>query len=472
LNLIESTRLDECDQTNENKAFETKEIPNLSKKEEIEDEKNETLISSSFLLENEKEEEQEQEADEGEEDELSYKDFIPKKSCLKPKLLINELSNSDYSSISDTNATSSPLMSPSCTNSSGISLWSSNNNESACNSTTSSSKKRVLFADDAGKELFTVRTMSEPSNCPPKLTSKVVQYFLNREFSNQNDTTKQDEFDNNYSNNNNNTTGSHQLINNQFFSSSRSYDYGISALNYTNDVNKLSGSLAVYSLNFQQPAGDYLKFRQRIEHKNVSLENVLLNGFQVNGTIKVKNINFHKNVFVRFSFNNWQTFEDFQAIYVHNDYFSSNSPTSLSSSSISASFCGANTSSYYPVHKENDTFRFEIQLPRTVDETKLDGTNLKHATASIQFCICYRTGASDDINEYWDNNDGLNYEILQYVIDLERLKPNQHASSAQLAKHNINNNNINNKQQKSNYFKYENNKSKCSLLAQENGVYY
>ena len=94
MNLIESTRLDECDQTNENKAFESKEIPNLSKKEEIEDEKNETLISSSFLLENEKEEEEADDGEEEEEDELSYKDFIPKKSCLKPKLLINELSYS------------------------------------------------------------------------------------------------------------------------------------------------------------------------------------------------------------------------------------------------------------------------------------------------------------------------------------------------------------------------------------------
>ena len=82
----------------------------------------------------------------------------------------------------------------------------------------------------------------------------------------------------------------------------------------------------------------------------------------------------------------------------------------------------------------------------------------KHATASIQFCICYRTGTGDETREYWDNNDGLNYEILQYLIDLERLKPNQHASTAaaaQLAKNNTN-------KQKLNYYK----------SAQESGVYY
>jgi hypothetical protein len=74
----------------------------------------------------------------------------------------------------------------------------------------------------------------------------------------------------------------------------RQFDYGISASNYTNDISQMSGSIAVYSLNFNQPASDYVGFRQKIEHECVSLENVLLNRFQINGTIKVKNIHFQK----------------------------------------------------------------------------------------------------------------------------------------------------------------------------------
>ena len=97
MNLIESTRLDECD-LNEKKNIvvgvalnvETSLTTNDVKKEETEDEKNETLISSSFLLENEQEEQEQGEKNiEDELDELSYKDFIPKKSCLKSKIFIN-----------------------------------------------------------------------------------------------------------------------------------------------------------------------------------------------------------------------------------------------------------------------------------------------------------------------------------------------------------------------------------------------
>jgi hypothetical protein len=44
----------------------------------------------------------------------------------------------------------------------------------------------ISIADKCGKELFTVRTMNVPSNCPPKLTSKILQYFFNHEFDRSN----------------------------------------------------------------------------------------------------------------------------------------------------------------------------------------------------------------------------------------------------------------------------------------------
>lgn len=159
----------------------------------------------------------------------------------------------------------------------------------------SRSKKRVSFADFCGKDLFTIRTMSEPSNCPPKLTSKIVQFFLNREFNQQpggfkssssfNGTTRTGGLLNDYLYSNGNTTTTSS--NSDFFSRARNYGYGISTSNYTNDLNQLAGTIAVYSLNFAQPSADYFKFRQNIAEKCVSLENVQLNRFQINGTIKV-----------------------------------------------------------------------------------------------------------------------------------------------------------------------------------------
>jgi protein phosphatase 1 regulatory subunit 3A/B/C/D/E len=211
---------------------------------------------------------------------------------------------------------------------------------------------------------------------------------------------------------------------------SRQYDYGISGLTYTSDLTQLQGSIAVYALSFSQPASDYLKFRNRINEKNVSLENVVLNRFQLSGTIKVKNMSYSKHVFVRTSFNKWASCQDHTAQYVSNDPYSSGgdaassaSMSSPTSSSLSAAFYSVNRADYsmQPKHKEFDTFRFEFELPKTAENTNSADSN-NPVNASIQFCVCYRT---DSGAEFWDNNDGLNYEILQYIIDAEKLKPSR-----------------------------------------------
>lgn len=237
---------------------------------------------------------------------------------------------------------------------------------------------------------------------------------------------------------------------------------GINASNYTNDVNQLKGSIAVYSLNFGQPAIDYFKFRQRLEENSMSLENVLLNGFQINGTVKVKNISFEKKVFIRCSFNKWKDYQDYEASYVTSDFFSgSNSMDSPSGSSYSAAFCGTNN---VPVHKEYDTFRFEFKLPKHAEPdamTRPSANNYKsNITASIEFCICYQSGAGNNMREFWDSNGGSNYEILQYVIDLERLK-NHHLKNGSVNKYQTN---------KKNYFNASGIMS--TGIALDNEIYY
>lgn len=327
-----------------------------------------------------------------EEDEL-FKDFGPRKSCLK-KLFI------DCSGI-EVNATSSPL-NPSTPTSPSFSLCSSStiSSPNSCTSFNSSSanKKRVSFADSNGRELCTIRTMSEPSNCPPKLTSKIVEYFLNREF---------------------NSTSTR--LNDYYYSNYTSY--GISASSSSSN----DASIAVYSLNFAQPAGDYLKFRQRLDEKNVCLENVVLNRFCINGTIKVKNINFHKQVFIRCSLDKWSSYQDIQAQYVPSEYYSTpvgpSSPTSYSATFYEAT--------YQPGHKDYDTFRFQFDLPKHVDAPT---SNNSAPNNIIQFCVCYQTGNE----QYWDNNYGINYEILQYVIGLVN-KPAQAKSNFYVGKAKPNN---------------------------------
>jgi len=423
--------------------------------------------------------------------ENELKIFMPKKSCLKPKLFIDTSSTGNM--IDSAYATSSPLSSPFCSSTTCSSLEQSSalnsptmSNLSLSTNSSSGTKKRVSFADASGKELFTVRTMSEPSNCPPKLTSKIVQYFLNREFSSNSSNCLTNRFG---SGSNFFDLGSNYNFDSNRYSNvnsyERNYDYGISALNYSNDVSKLSGSIAVYTLNFNQPASDYLRFRNGLEEKFVSLENVVLNRFQINGTIKVKNVNYHKQVFVRCSFNSWHSYEDIQASFVPCDFYTSAGSISPTQTHISPTFYASNHSIYQPYHKEYDTFKFEFQLPKTVDENNqkslsTDPNNKSNASASIQFCICYKSGAGSEQKEFWDSNNGQNYEILQYIIDIEKLKPSnkQQQQQQQLTSgSSINNKSVNNK---SNQFKYDVSSYSSKMnyvgcLAQENhitGIYY
>lgn len=138
-----------------------------------------------------------------------------------------------------------------------------------------------------------------------------------------------------------------------------------------------------FELKFGQPASDYLAFREKIEKNCVSLENVILRDYNVLGTIKVKNISFDKKVFARCTFDSWETSRDIEAKYVQ-------PPGDNSGHSV-------------------DTFSFDFDIPTNFDMDK-----------KIQFCICYRTPSE----EFWDSNNGDNYEISQHKY---RPKPNQSA---------------------------------------------
>lgn len=64
-----------------------------------------------------------------------------------------------------------------------------------------------------------------------------------------------------------------------------------------------------WTIDFRQPASDYLTYRRRLEENSVSLENVIIKEAEscIVGTVKVKNICFEKEVFVRSSWDNWKS---------------------------------------------------------------------------------------------------------------------------------------------------------------------
>ncbi|XP_071480600.1 protein phosphatase 1 regulatory subunit 3B-like [Diadema antillarum] len=178
-------------------------------------------------------------------------------------------------------------------------------------------KKRVCFADSKGLSLQTVKYMDGPSNMPPKLHIHLIQ-----------DVTEGAE---------------------------------------ANPTHPFS-----YVPEFDQPASNYLEFRDRLEQECVCLENVLIkDNITVVGTIKVKNIAFEKAVVVRVTFDDWTSHTDVQASYVV--------PSQPSNS-----------------RDKYDTFSFSLDIP----------PNLGGRT--FEFCINY----TSQCKSFWDNNRGNNYKIV------------------------------------------------------------
>lgn len=175
-------------------------------------------------------------------------------------------------------------------------------------------KKRVSFADNMGFALATVKIMTEPSDVPPRLKPEILASI---------------------------TQGA---------------TAGVS-----------SGPPLV--LDFKQPASDYLSFRDKLDKFFVSLENVIIKDYTVLGTVKVKNITFEKKVFLRCTFDSWETHMDVESKYV----------------------------SYSDTNTVFDTFSFEFEVPTNFDQQK-----------KMEFAVCF---VADD-KEYWDNNEGKNYKIF------------------------------------------------------------
>lgn len=178
-------------------------------------------------------------------------------------------------------------------------------------------KKRVVFADDRGLALEHVKVMMEPSHVPPYWALEIVASpTLERK-------------------------------------------------------PPPKPVIDLWEMRFNQPASDYVEFRRRITEEFVSLENVIIkqNECAVDGTVKVKNLDYNKEVFIRTSSDGWMTTEDTYCAFVESGPLNKN------------------RESVY------DTFAFRLQLP--VHSRCLD------------FCVCFKCKGE----EFWDNNKERNYAI-------------------------------------------------------------
>lgn len=121
----------------------------------------------------------------------------------------------------------------------------------------------------------------------------------------------------------------------------------------------------------------------------MSLENVIVKESEsvVVGTIKVRNLSFHKEVIVRASWNDWQSQEDTFCTYsqVRNHFYKCTLMIWILKLTKKKIFQIIGSSGAYVLY---DTFSFKLTLPPS--------NNRK-----LEFCVCFRY----DDKEYWDNND-------------------------------------------------------------------
>ncbi|KAF1800818.1 carbohydrate-binding module family 21 protein [Mucor lusitanicus] len=88
------------------------------------------------------------------------------------------------------------------------------------------------------------------------------------------------------------------------------------------------------------------------------------------GKVSVRNLNYHKTVIIRYTFDYWESVDNIQATYQESS-------------------------------QKNDIFAFKIHVPANA--------------ATLYFAINYKVGSED----HWDNNDGRNYQV-----DISLSKPN------------------------------------------------
>ncbi|KAL5971947.1 Protein phosphatase 1 regulatory subunit 3B-B [Taenia solium] len=159
----------------------------------------------------------------------------------------------------------------------------------------------------------------------------------------------------------------------------------LSALKSPPSLTSPINGAANWRLTFAQPAAQYLAFRQRLESNYVSLENVSMSNqkdgndnLYLYGTIKVKNITFEKQVKLRVTFDRWNSHKDYPA--VHN-----------------AQLSGSGGNAPY----DTFMFNFSVEVSRMPEPREL------------QFAVCFQAGPSGSNGEYWDNNDGCNYVVVE-----------------------------------------------------------
>ncbi|XP_076370947.1 protein phosphatase 1 regulatory subunit 3C-like isoform X3 [Tachypleus tridentatus] len=111
-------------------------------------------------------------------------------------------------------------------------------------------------------------------------------------------------------------------------------------------------------------------FTERVRDLAVSLHSVSTANTTVYGIVAVMNLTFHKNIFIRYTVDGWNSHHDVNATYIQGS-------------------------------SEGDVDKFSFNI-------FVCPQDLSTRNHSLDFAVCYQT---QDGKEFWDNNNGLNYKL-------------------------------------------------------------
>ena len=226
---------------------------------------------------------------------------------------------------------------------------------------TISGKRRVKFADENGKPLTSIHMLTPYTKYRRSSAGEDDDYDEDRYDDELFDDEKEIKF----------TSRTKQLNNIPSWSCGRTnycsdFKSSFSESSSNRSIPKWSNhSLGVPKCLFKQPAADHTSFMERLSSNSVTLENVLIQSNEnMFGTIRVLNHGFQKKVQLRYSTDLWRSSTDKMCSYVS------------------------------PVSDQNqDVFSFQLTL--------------SSYSQTISFAIRYCVNGE----EYWDNNNGINYHI-------------------------------------------------------------
>ena len=135
---------------------------------------------------------------------------------------------------------------------------------------------------------------------------------------------------------------------------------------------------ATLSAMFDQPLSRFALFMQHLDTNCICLENTHIQERHIVGTVRVKNMSYHKKVAVRVTYDAWRTHRDVSAWWVGH-------PVNYT---YSEDTCRDNSQQY-------DRFRFSVPSPP--------------GNTKLEMAICYQ--AND--RKWWDNNGGQNYCFIR-----------------------------------------------------------